>query len=243
MRATGWGQRPGPCRRAVLRAALLTPGFGYATPRVLSARPTQPRVLGQIIVEADDSDVTTSGAHDRPVDWVQGDASPGTRQRPSGDVLREPGRTYAPVDMQEGSSVRRALTNRTGRSDVILDRASAHRPRAGRVPDGGVGGDAQHAQGSSCPGGGCAARRPRCALATQMSLLTAQYWADLRFFLITQPLVQAGLLVRSNRAGRGFYCCDCAWWRVSTCQRRSKSWACSAMYSAVRGRLCCAVIP
>ena len=63
-----------------------------------------------------------------------------------------------PVDAQEGSSVLRALTNRVGRSDVILDRGV--RTGLGQVefPDGGVGGDAQGAQGSSCPGSGCADR-------------------------------------------------------------------------------------
>ena len=64
----------------------------------------------------------------------------------------------SPVDAQEGSSVLRALTNRVGRSDVILDRGV--RTGLGQVefPDGGVGGDAQGAQGSSCPGSGCADR-------------------------------------------------------------------------------------
>ena len=112
-------------------------------------------MLYQVIVEVDDSPVvTTSGDDDRPVDRVQGDASPGARQGLCGDVLRGPGRMSVPVDVQEGSSVLRALTNRAGRSDAVLDRGVHTGLGQVEFPDDGDGGDAQEAQGSSCLGGG-----------------------------------------------------------------------------------------
>ena len=59
-----------------------------------------------------------------------------------------------PVDAQEGSSVLRALTNRAGRSDAVLDRGVHTCLGQVEFPDDGDGGDAQEAQGSSCLGGG-----------------------------------------------------------------------------------------
>ena len=59
-----------------------------------------------------------------------------------------------PVDAQEGSSVLRALTNRAGRSDAVLDRGVHTGLGQVEFPDDGDGGDAQEAQGSSCLGGG-----------------------------------------------------------------------------------------
>ena len=96
--------------------------------------------------------MSTSGDDDRPMDRVQGDASPGARQGPCGDV--GPGLMSVPVDVQEGSSVLRALTNRVGRSDAVLDRGVHAGLGQVEFPDDGDGGDAQEAQGSSCLGGG-----------------------------------------------------------------------------------------
>lgn len=135
VRATSRGQRLELCRRGVrsgpprwMRAAWC------ATPPVFRVGlRNYVRVLGQVAVQSSHCPtVGASGDDDRPMDRVQSDASPGTRQSPRGDVLLEFHPVSAAMDVQ-GLAGGTALDQliRSFRCDAGPQ--SAHRTRAGRI--------------------------------------------------------------------------------------------------------------